>query len=64
MGDGNAFAAVAVILTIIVVGLIVIGALQWYGQPIYIFENGSGSSQLGPGGEQHLLGPGGERRYY
>lgn len=62
MGDG--FAAVAVILTIIIVGLIVIGALQYYKQPVYIYENGSNSGRLGPGGEQHMLGPGGERRYY
>ena len=54
-----------IIVTIVVVGLILLGAVQWYGNTYYIYPNNTdGGVPLGPGGEQHLLGPGGERRYY
>jgi hypothetical protein len=66
MGSSEqALALVMIIVTIVVVGLILLGAVQWYGNTYYIYPNNTdGGVPLGPGGEQHLLGPGGERRYY
>ena len=63
----QALALVLILVTIVVTGLILLGAVRWYSNTYYSHTKGAGGGgggSLGPGGEQHLLGPGGEQRYY
>lgn len=67
----QALALALILVTIVVTGLILLGAVRLYSDMYYRTKSAGGSlgpggeqRLLGPGGEQRLLGPGGEQRYY